>query len=465
TLAAGSTTFTWNAGGSGTTGYYLWIGTSPGTYNLANLGEFSGTSTTVNLPATGATIYVRLWTQFNGSTLQYNDYTYTEATATLAAMTSPSPGSTLAAGPTTFTWSAGGSGTTGYYLWIGTSPGTYNLDNLGEFSGTSTTVTLPANGATIYVRLWTALNGSATQYNDYTYTEASATPAAMSSPSPGSTLALGSTTFTWTAGSSGTTGYYLWIGTSPGTYNLDNLGEFTGTSATVSLPTSGATIYVRLWTQFNGSTLQYNDYTYTEATATPAAMSSPAPSSTLVESSATTFTWTAGSSGTTGYYLWIGTSPGAYNLDNLGEFSGTSTTVTLPASGTIYVRLWTVFNGTAFQYNDYSYNLAAATPGAITSPSSGSTLATGPTTFTWTAGSSGTTGYYLWIGTSPGTYNLDNLGEFSGTSATVTLPTSGATIYVRLWTVFNGNELRYNDYTYTEATAAPGPITGPSPGP
>ncbi|HEV2324408.1 MAG TPA: hypothetical protein VGS10_10715, partial [Terracidiphilus sp.] len=58
---------------------------------------------------------------------------------TTATMSSPTPGSTLAAGSTTFTWNAGGSGTTGYYLWIGTSPGTYNLANLGEFSGTSTT--------------------------------------------------------------------------------------------------------------------------------------------------------------------------------------------------------------------------------------------------------------------------------------------------------------------------------------
>jgi hypothetical protein len=35
---------------------------------------------------------------------------------------------------------------------------------------------------------------------------------------------------------------------------------------TVTLPTTGATIYVRLWTQMNGTTYFYNDYTYTEAT-------------------------------------------------------------------------------------------------------------------------------------------------------------------------------------------------------
>jgi hypothetical protein len=31
------------------------------------------------------------------------------------------------------------------------------------------------------------------------------------------------------------------------------------------VPTTGATIYVRLWTLFNGTTFLYNDYTYTEA--------------------------------------------------------------------------------------------------------------------------------------------------------------------------------------------------------
>jgi hypothetical protein len=32
-------------------------------------------------------------------------------------------------------------------------------------------VNLPTNGATIYVRLWTFINGMAPLHNDYTYTE------------------------------------------------------------------------------------------------------------------------------------------------------------------------------------------------------------------------------------------------------------------------------------------------------
>ena len=77
-------------------------------------------------------------------------------------------------------------------------------------------------------------------------------------------------------------------------------------------------------------------------------------------------------------------------------------------------------------------------------------------TFTWSAGSGGVTGYYLWIGTSAGTANLANIGVSSSTTqATVTLPTNGATIYVQLWTKFSGGTLLSNSYTYTAASSSP----------
>jgi hypothetical protein len=72
------------------------------------------------------------------------------------------------------------------------------------------------------------------------------------------------------------------------------------------------------------------------------------------------------------------------------------------------------------------------------------------------------TGYGLNVGTSPGAADLVNIGPLSGTSATVTLPTNGAPIYVRLWTIFNGTTYFYNDYTYTEFTQSAAAITSPS---
>ena len=178
---------------------------------------------------------------------------------TPAAIISPAPGSTLTGSSTTFTWNAV-TGASQYYLWIGTTPGGTDLAQAGT-SGTSYTVSLPTNGATIYVRLYTQINGQL-QYNSYTYTEYMPVPAAMISPVPASTLNSGSTTFTWSAGT-GVSYYYLWIGTTPGGTDLAQAG-MSGTSYTANLPSNGATIYVRLYSVIN-NTLQYKDYSYIEA--------------------------------------------------------------------------------------------------------------------------------------------------------------------------------------------------------
>ncbi|MGO8933915.1 MAG: protease pro-enzyme activation domain-containing protein [Terracidiphilus sp.] len=265
TLTSALTTFTWNAA-SGSVTYGLNVGTTSGGADLVNIGPLSGTSTTVTLPTNGATIYVRLWTIYNGTTYVYNDYTYTEFSQSGSAITSPTPGSTLTSASTTFTWNAGSGSVTGYGLNVGTSPGGADLVNIGPLSGTSTTVTLPTNGATIYVRLWTIFNGTTYLYKDYTYTEFSQSGSAITSPTPGSTLTSASTTFTWNAGSGNVTGYGLNVGTSPGGADLVNIGPLSGTSVTVNLPTNGTAIYVRLWTIFNGTTYLYKDYTYTELT-------------------------------------------------------------------------------------------------------------------------------------------------------------------------------------------------------
>ena len=362
-------------------------------------------------------------------------------------ITSPSPGSTLTGASTTFTWTAGTGGVTGYYLHVGTSLGAANLVNIGPLIGTSATMTLPTNGATIYVQLETHI-GSTVVENNKTYTEFAQSAGVITSPTPGSTLTGASTTFTWSAGTGGVTGYYLHIGTSLGAANLVNIGPLSGTSATVSLPTSGATISVQLETHIGGTVVENNN-TYTEFAQSAGVITSPSPGSTLTGAS-TTFTWTAGAGGVTGYYLHIGTSSGAGNLVNIGPLSGTSATVTLPTNGaTIYVQLETHIGATIVENNN-TYTEVAQSGGVITSPSPGSTLTGASTTFTWTAGAGGVTGYYLHIGTTPGAADLVNIGPLSGTSATVTLPTNGILIYVQLETHF-GSTIVENNNTYTES--------------
>jgi hypothetical protein len=126
---------------------------------------------------------------FNGTTYFYNDYTYTEFAHSVAAITSPVPGSTLTSASTTFTWNAALGSVTGYGLNVGTTGvGSADLVNIGPLSGTSATVTLPTNGATIYVRLWTIFNGTTYFYNDYTYSAASSSPTLSTSAT---TIAFG----------------------------------------------------------------------------------------------------------------------------------------------------------------------------------------------------------------------------------------------------------------------------------
>ena len=268
TLGSSNVMFTWTAG-VGATEYNLWLGLSgPGSSSLYTSGWLTTTSATVtSLPAKGATVYARLYSMVNGKVV-YNDYTYTEAAAagTPATMISPTQGGTLGSSNVMFTWTTG-TGATEYNLWLGLSgPGSSSLYTSGWLTTTSTTVTtLPQKGATVYARLYSMVNGKV-EYNDYTYTEAApaGTPAAMISPSAGSTLGTAGVMFTWTTGT-GATEYNLWLGLSgPGSSSLYTSGWITNTSTTVtSLPARGATVYARLYSMVNGK-VEYNDYTYTE---------------------------------------------------------------------------------------------------------------------------------------------------------------------------------------------------------
>src|SRR6185436_5856687 len=123
--------------------------------------------------------------------------TSTPAANTVASMTSPAAGSTLAGSTATFSWNAG-SGALEYFLYAGTSPGTNNLYGASQGLGRSATVgNLPTNGSTVYVRLWTRF-ASGWQYSDTSYRASSAAQsggggttqakAALVSPTPGGTL-------------------------------------------------------------------------------------------------------------------------------------------------------------------------------------------------------------------------------------------------------------------------------------
>ena len=182
-----------------------------------------------------------------------------------AAVVSPTPGSKLTGTSMTLTWSAV-SGASQYSIYIGTTKGAHDLGFVNAGLKTSATISnLPTKGATFYVVLFSLISGKY-QSNSYSYIEAGpAVPAAMTSPTQGSTLTGSSATFKWTPGTFVTL-YNLYFGTTKGGHDVSFVGAGTATSVTVNnLPTTGKTLYVTLYSLIDGA-YQQNSYTYTTAT-------------------------------------------------------------------------------------------------------------------------------------------------------------------------------------------------------
>lgn len=171
TLTGGTVTFTW-AAGAGASAYWIDVGSTAGGNQYLQSGNLGNvlTKTVSGLPTDGSTIYVTLYSQIGG-TWSGNAYTYTafNATGGLAQMQSPLPGSTLSGSSATFTWSTD-SNATAYWLDIGNVAGGnqyYQSGNLGNALSTNV-YSLPADGSTIYVTLYSYVGGQWLS-NAYTY--------------------------------------------------------------------------------------------------------------------------------------------------------------------------------------------------------------------------------------------------------------------------------------------------------
>ncbi|MGA2336193.1 MAG: glycoside hydrolase family 88 protein [Terriglobales bacterium] len=162
TLSGSSVPFQWSAG-TGATAYWLDVGNAAGGNQYEQSGNLGNVlSTTVNgLPTNGSTVYVTLYSLVSGQWLS-SAYTYAafNATGALAVMQTPVPGSTLTGNTAIFTWSSDPSATA-YWLDIGNVAGGnqyYQSGNLGNVL-TTTVYSLPANGTTVYVTLYSLVAG------------------------------------------------------------------------------------------------------------------------------------------------------------------------------------------------------------------------------------------------------------------------------------------------------------------
>lgn len=351
-----TTTFRWYpvAGGPAIS-YWLDIGSTQGGnqyYQSGNLG--SVLSQAVNnglLPTNGSTVWARQWTLING-TWTYTDAQYTAFSAVPAGITSPTPGSTFAGSSATFQWNAA-AGAQAYWIDVGSTAGGnqyFQSGSLGTGILQKQVNTLPTNGSTVYVTLYTEISG--TWYNNaYTYTAFNAAAAAgvLTTPTPGSTLTSGTVTFIWTAGA-GATAYWLDAGNTPGGnqyYQSGNLGNML-TTTVLTLPTDGSTIYVTLYS-YGGNSWISNAYTYTALNGSSglAQITSPIPGTTINGTQAT-FNWNSDPNATA-YWLDISNiGPGGNDLDQSGNLglTQTYTVYNLPDNGsTIYTTLYSLVGG------------------------------------------------------------------------------------------------------------------------
>ncbi len=411
-----------------------------------------GTNTSrlvTGIPTNSATVYVRLWTNLTGIGWEFTDYTYTAAAPPAcvgAAMTSPAPGSTLLGTTVPFTWNAG-TGNTHTGLYVGTTPGGFNIFNASQGVTLSETVTgVPINGLPVYVRLWSFCGGWT--FVDYTY-QTSARTARLISPANRSVLGGASQTFTWKAGTASTQ-YWLYVGNQRGLSDIWNENQGVNLTRTVvGIPVDGRRVYVRLWSLLAG-VWNYVDYEFTAAGTPRARLSSPAEGSVL--SSAPTISWLAGTSATR-YWVYLGTTQGASNL--LNQNMGAALSVSpagLPADRrAIYLRLWSLIGG-SWVYNDYV--LRAYDGGSVrarmTSPTPEPPALTGTSaTLHWSVGS-GATQYWIYVGTTLGAANIMNQNMGTSLSVAVAGLPSNAVAYVRLWSLVGGSWV-WNDYEYRTA--------------
>lgn len=448
--------FSWNAG-VGVSRYYLWLGSSPGGYDLG--ARDAGTSlsaTFTGVVTDGGPIYLTLYSLINGAYASniYSFITQQGGGSRGAVLTSHTNGSTLTSATMNLAWDAG-VGVSNYHLWIGSTPNGYDLVNAPLGSSLSTSVAIPGDGRRIYLTLH-SLIGAAYQSNAYCFTAPTLPDggaAQVTSPANGSLLPDANLSLNWTT-AAGATQYYIFVGSAPGGYDLYSGSQGLNTSVTLTgkMPLDGRPVYVTLYSLINNAWKTSSTW-YTTANNVSgnkrALISSPANGSAFT-SSTVTFTWGGGVGVTDpGYALWIGSSPGAYDLWAGGYLSGTSTVaVNLPIDGRkIYVTLYSWVNN-SWQGASYVYATSDPVKSVVTSPVPGGILpypnppppgnTKSTAIFSWSQ-SEAATAYYLMIGRTPGGYDVMAKYEAKALSDTVTtLPADGGPVYVTIYSFIKG---------------------------
>ena len=329
------------------------------------------------------------------------------------------------------------------------------------------TRTIPVNGAGNYSSGWFAPTAAGTytyriryggdsdnngvgptncidQNNSITLSASQIGVAAFTNPMDGGYKSM-SAPFTWTA-AAGAQQYALWIGTSRGGADVASAYVSPSTlSYDVAMLPTGQPLYARLWTETNGTWTVSQDIGFTSTDG--ATFTTPADHQTNVGPGPVR--WSAASDAQY-YAIWLGSTPGGYDLSSRSlSSSTTSYEVPLPQGKTVYARVWTMVGGAWVRYDDMSFTTGGGA--TFTAPSDGQTGVDVTRPISWTA-VSGVQYYATWIGTTPGAYDIASQAFAPGTTSYVpaNLP-HGRKLYARVWTMVDGLWDRYQDISFTTA--------------
>jgi len=375
----------------------------------------------MNLKKTWPAVFVALLAALSGPQLS------AQTTPAIASLTSPINQSEATWSPVVFSWSSV-SNATGYYLYVGISPGTNNVVNTGEINGTWLLETI-APGS-YYARLYTEIAGIWYYAPDITFTVApSPSPAILASPADGSTQVSPGAQLSWSA-MSGATGYGVVIGTLSGASDAYQGGQISSTSLTVSLQPA-TKYYVQLQTYYGSNYVTSQSSFIT--TVTPAVLLSPNSGATQ-EASNVTFSWNA-SANAQAYRLDLGSQGGIGDVFSSGTLNASITQLNfnLSKSGKYYVRLWTEFYG-VWYYSDSFFSSGSFS--TLTYPADGALHVNPNVTFTWNS-VQGTQAYYLYVGNTWRSNDVFNGGATQATQVTVPLA-PGRRYYATIWTEIAG---------------------------
>ncbi len=447
-----TSTLNWTAA-SGATSYDVYFGTAstPPLATNVTVTTYSPGTLTANTK-----YYWKIVAKNTAGSTSSAVWSFTTQSSTPGGVVSPAAGTQLPVASATFSWNPV-AGADQYWLDVGSQLG------VGDYFGQATTgtsiqvTTLPCDGRTVYVQLWTHLSGAWQTPVRSTYSAAGGC-AALTAPANNTTFFSTTEVFSWPA-ASGADQYWLDVGNSLREGDIFG-GSTTGTAITVQgIPCDGRKIYVQLWTHLNGVWKNPGEYSYTAVTSS-CGVTSPAEGSTLT-SPAQVFSWGA-VSGSDEYWLDVGSQVGSGNY--FGEaITGTSITVdSMPCDGrTIYVQLWPHIAGN-WQPPQRTTYTAASGCAALTSPANGAAFTSPSATFNWTA-AAGADQYWLDVGNTQGVGDIFG-GATTSLSTTVSnLPCDGRTIYVQLWTHISGAWKNPGRYQFTAWNAC-GKLTTPAPG-